>query len=68
MTKEINRSKLAHLLEHWVEHNESHSKSFREWAQKVKDAGYTELADDILEAEKKMSECSDLLRKAREKC
>ncbi|MDK2834266.1 MAG: hypothetical protein PWP63_1353 [Methanolobus sp.] len=68
MTKEINRSKLAHLLEHWVEHNESHSKSFREWAQKVRDAGYTELADDILEAEKKMSECSDLLRKAREKC
>ncbi|MDK2912536.1 MAG: hypothetical protein PWR29_1493 [Methanolobus sp.] len=68
MTKEINKSKLAHLLEHWVEHNESHSKSFREWAQKVRDAGYTELADDILQAEKKMSECSDLLRKARDKC
>jgi len=68
MTKEINKSKLAHLLEHWVEHNESHSKSFREWAQKVRDAGYTERADDILQAEKKMSECSDLLRKARDKC
>lgn len=68
MTKEINRSKLAHLLEHWVEHNENHSKSFKEWAEKVRNAGYTELADDILQAEKKMSECSDLLRKARDKC
>ncbi|WP_292464767.1 hypothetical protein [Methanolobus sp.] len=68
MTNDINRSKLAHLLEHWVEHNESHSKSFKEWSVKVRDAGYTELADDILQAEQKMSECSDLLKKARDKC
>ncbi len=68
MSKDINKSKLAHLLEHWVEHNQSHSKSFRDWAEKVKEAGYTELAEDILQADLKMTECSDLLSKAREKC
>lgn len=67
MTTEIDRDKLTHLLEHWIEHNHSHSKSFKEWAEKVKEAGYEELAEDILLAEKKMDECSAVLEKARKK-
>ena len=67
MTTDIDSAKLKHLLEHWIEHNESHSKSFREWADKVKNAGYEELANDILLADEKMKECSDLLRTANDK-
>ncbi|WP_406662450.1 hypothetical protein V7O66_06730 [Methanolobus sp. ZRKC3] len=67
MTTEIDAAKLKHLLGHWIEHNDSHSKSFKEWADKVKAAGYDELAKDILLADEKMNECSDLLKTASEK-
>ena len=67
MTTEIDSAKLKHLLEHWIEHNESHGQSFREWAEKVRVAGYEDIAEDILQAERKMKECSDLLRAAEEK-
>lgn len=67
MTSEIDEAKLKHLLGHWIEHNESHSQSFKEWADKVKAAGYEELAKDILLANEKMKECSDLLKAASKK-
>ncbi|MDW7731699.1 MAG: hypothetical protein SCH66_04625 [Methanolobus sp.] len=67
MTMDIDKGKLTHLLEHWIEHNQSHSKSFKEWAARVKEAGYEEIAEDILLAEKKMNECSELLEQARDK-
>lgn len=67
MTTDIDKGKLTHLLDHWIEHNQSHSKSFKEWAAKVKEAGYEDLAEDILLAEEKMNECSEVLEKARNK-
>jgi len=36
--------KLKHLLEHWIEHNEAHVKTYNEWAVKVKSLGENELA------------------------
>ncbi|TGC06660.1 hypothetical protein [Methanolobus halotolerans] len=67
MTTDIDKEKLTHLLEHWIEHNQNHSKSFREWANRVTEAGHEELAEDIKAAEKKMDECSDVLKRARNK-
>jgi rubrerythrin len=67
MTDEIDTAKIKHLLGHWIEHNESHSQSFEEWAEKIKTSGYKELAEEILQANKKMKECSDLLRSASNK-
>lgn len=28
--------KLKRLLHHWVEHNQEHSRTYREWAERVK--------------------------------
>jgi hypothetical protein len=39
--------KLAHLLPHWIEHNESHAQQFEEWAEQARAAGRQELADPI---------------------
>lgn len=64
---ELDKAKLEHLMEHWIEHNDSHSKSFNEWANKIEAAGYSDLAEDIRGAAKKMDECSDLLETARQK-
>lgn len=66
MTEEINEAKLAHLVEHWIEHNESHSKSFRDWAVKIKAAGFGDAAKEILVAAKKMDESTESLKKTKD--
>ncbi len=54
-----------HLLEHWIEHNESHSKSFRERAAQIKEVS-PEAAKAVLEAADIMDQCTSKLKKARE--
>jgi hypothetical protein len=54
------------LIVHWIEHNESHIQSFREWAQKAKIDGFLEASEDILEAASKIEEANALLSKAKE--
>ena len=39
--------KLLMLLDHWIEHDESHVESYREWAQKASTAGEEEIAREI---------------------
>ncbi len=65
MTEEINKDKIQHLLGHWIEHNQSHSDSFEQWAGKLKDAGYPEVADAIMQASEKMEECTSILENAK---
>ena len=36
--------KLAVLLSHWVDHNDSHKNNFLSWAKKAEDAGQNEIA------------------------
>ena len=67
MTEEINEAKLTHLVGHWIEHNESHSKSFRDWAVKIEAAGFGNAAKEILLAADKMDESSEFLNKAKGK-
>nr|WP_321498803.1 hypothetical protein [uncultured Methanolobus sp.] len=64
---ELDKHKLEHLMGHWIEHNDSHSKSFNEWAEKIEAAGYADIAKDVRSAAKKMDECSVLLETARQK-
>jgi len=42
--------KLAHLLPHWIEHNEQHALSYREWASQAEQAGLGEIAANIRKA------------------
>ncbi len=39
--------KLQVVLEHWVEHGESHMETYREWAAKASEAGEEEIAKEI---------------------
>ena len=63
MVEDIDEAKLAHLVGHWIEHNESHSKSFRDWAVKIEAAGFGDAAKEILAAAEKMDESSEFLKK-----
>ena len=39
--------KLLVMLEHWIEHGDSHSENYREWAEKASKAGEEEIAREI---------------------
>ncbi|HWQ47845.1 MAG TPA: hypothetical protein VN414_02655 [Methanosarcina sp.] len=54
------------MIEHWIEHNESHIESFREWAQKAKKDGFLDASENILEAANKIEEANKHLNKAKE--
>lgn len=39
--------KLQAMLDHWIEHSDSHAESYREWAKKASDAGEEEISREI---------------------
>ncbi len=59
------KNEAEHLLLHWIEHNEAHSRSFRERAQQVKELS-AQAAQDIEEAANLMDKCTQMLKKAKE--
>lgn len=61
----LKKEEAEHLLEHWIEHNESHSKSFRERAKQVREIS-EKAAQDIGEAADLMDRCTQMLRKAKD--
>ncbi|RQW80263.1 MAG: hypothetical protein EHM14_05570 [Methanothrix sp.] len=63
MEKDINKESASHMLHHWIEHNESHSKSFRERAEQVR-AISEKAAADINDAADLMDKCTQMLKKA----
>lgn len=63
MTNEINKESVKKLLEHWIEHNESHSRSFRDRAGQIQ-AISEKAASDINEAAGLMDKCTEMLKRA----
>ena len=63
MEKDISKESVKKLLEHWIEHNESHSVSFRERAAQVA-AVSSKAAVDIDQAAMLMDRCTEMLKKA----
>ena len=55
------KAKLKTLLNYWIEHNREHSQEFREWADKAKALGETEVAGEMLQAVREMDKASGLL-------
>jgi hypothetical protein len=63
MENEISKDSVKRLLNHWIEHNESHSSSFRERAQQIAIVS-EKAAQDINEAAALMDQCTEMLKKA----
>ncbi len=57
------KDKLKTLLSYWVEHNEEHSGEFKEWAEKAREMGEAEVADEIMQAVENMDRVSEILSK-----
>jgi len=57
-------AKLRLLLPHWIEHNEEHAESFREWVGKAREMGLETAARPIEEAVERMAACNEALAAA----
>ena len=56
--------KLKHLLEHWIEHNDAHVKTYEEWAAKAANLGEADLSIIIKEIAANSKKLDELFRKA----
>ena len=57
--------KLAHLLQHWQEHNDDHIATYNQWADRADAHGQTMAADFIRQAAKATAEISELFTQAK---
>jgi hypothetical protein len=60
---DLSRDSVKHLLHHWIEHNDSHSKSFRDRALQIGKIS-EKSAEDIKQAAELMDKCTEMLKKA----
>ncbi|MEA3333359.1 MAG: hypothetical protein U9Q58_07165 [Pseudomonadota bacterium] len=58
--------KLTMLLNHWIDHNDSHQTDYKKWAAQAKEEGYDEVVDKILEAMQQFQEGNQRLRQAQQ--
>ncbi len=61
--------KLIKLLDHWLKHNEDHSQTYKDWAEKAKDKNLEKVvvlirdaSDMTLEINKKFEEAIKLIK------
>ena len=58
------KKKLSIVIEHWIEHNESHMGEYKKWAQTAGDLGLDRIKAEIEEAVEKLSQSNKHLEKA----
>jgi hypothetical protein len=58
------KKKLSVVIEHWIEHNESHRGEYRKWAQTAGELGLDSVKAEIEEAIEKISQANQHLSKA----
>jgi hypothetical protein len=58
------KKKLSVVIEHWIEHNESHSGEYKKWAQTAGELGLDSVKVEIEEATGKISQSNQHLMKA----
>jgi len=58
------KKKLSVVIEHWIEHNESHMGEYKKWAQTAGELGLDKVKAEIEEAVEKLSQSNKHLEKA----
>ncbi len=58
------KKKLVVVIEHWIEHNESHGSEYKKWAQTAGELGLDSVKAEIEEAVEKISEANRHLAEA----
>jgi hypothetical protein len=58
------KKKLSVVIEHWIEHNENHSREYKKWAQTAGELGLDSLRVEIEKAMEGISQSNEHLEKA----
>jgi uncharacterized protein YukE len=58
------KKKLSVVIEHWIEHNESHQGEYKKWALTAGELGLALVKTEIEEAMEKISQANQHLSKA----
>jgi hypothetical protein len=58
------KKKLSVIIEHWIEHNESHMGEYKKWAQTAGELGLDPVKTEIEEAMEKTSQSNQHLATA----
>jgi hypothetical protein len=58
------KEKLSVVIEHWIEHNESHMNEYKKWAQMAGELGLDSVRAEIEEAMGKISQSNEHLEMA----
>ena len=58
------KKKLSIVIEHWIEHNESHMGEYKKWAQTAGELGLDSVKAEIEEAMEKLTQSNQDLEKA----
>jgi len=58
------KKKLSVVIEHWIEHNDSHMGEYKKWAQTASELGLGSVKAEIEEAIEKISQANQHLAKA----
>jgi len=58
------KKRLSVVIDHWIEHNESHMAEYRKWAQKAEALGLNAVKAEIENAVEKLDQCNHSLQKA----
>lgn len=58
--------RLKILIEHWIEHNESHKEEYRKWAEKAEALTLSLVSTKIYKAIKNLEHCNQHLKEALE--
>ncbi len=58
--------KLTTLLNHWIDHNDSHQVDYKKWAAQAREEGFNDVVDKILEALQLFQEGNQRLRQAQQ--
>jgi hypothetical protein len=57
------KKKLSVVIEHWIEHNESHKGEYKRWAQTAGELGLDSVKAEIEEAVEKLSQSNQHLER-----
>jgi rubrerythrin len=62
----MKRGKIPLLIQHWIEHNESHGEEYRRWADIAREEGLERVEALILEAADRIRSANEKLKEALE--
>ncbi|MFO7840525.1 MAG: hypothetical protein R6X08_13625 [Desulfosalsimonadaceae bacterium] len=57
--------KLARILDHWIKHNMEHADTYKEWAERTRQAGMPEAAGQLEEAASMNFAMNEVFEKAK---